>query len=83
LERPQAQLAAMLCDVGHFKQYDDCYGHTAGEKFLRTVAEVLSATFKRAGEACVRCGREETATVPAVVSDAQASKRLEMARLPV
>lgn len=81
--RHETQLAVMLCDVDHFKQYNDYYGHVAGDKCLRTVAEVLSATFKRAGETCARYGGEEFAVVLPSVTDLQASKRAETARQAV
>ncbi|UCH46576.1 MAG: GGDEF domain-containing protein [Betaproteobacteria bacterium] len=82
-QRHQTQLAVMLCDVDHFKQYNDYYGHTAGDKCLRAVAEVISATFKRAGETCARYGGEEFAVVLPSVTDVQAAERAEMARQAV
>ena len=82
-QRHETEMAIMLCDVDHFKKYNDYYGHTAGDRCLRMVADVLSATFKRAGETCARYGGEEFAVVLTSVIDVQASKRAEMARYAV
>jgi two-component system cell cycle response regulator len=48
---------AML-DVDHFKLYNDHRGHPAGDRVLRTVAEVLIAVV-RSGESVYRYGGEE------------------------
>ena len=37
-----APLALLMVDVDHFKQYNDCYGHLAGDDTLRQVAAALS-----------------------------------------
>lgn len=47
-----------LCDIDFFKHYNDTYGHQAGDKALRAVAEALAA-FGRQGEGVYRYGGEE------------------------
>jgi len=47
-----------LLDVDHFKQYNDRYGHQAGDVALQAVADVLR-THTRTGDAAYRYGGEE------------------------
>lgn len=39
--RHDTPLCAIMIDVDHFKQFNDMFGHTAGDKVLRTVSEVI------------------------------------------
>ncbi len=50
--------AVVLCDVDHFKAYNDRYGHLAGDDALRRVAEAISSGL-RGGDAAYRYGGEE------------------------
>jgi len=50
--------AVVLCDVDHFKAYNDHYGHLAGDDALRRVAEAISSSL-RGGDAAYRYGGEE------------------------
>jgi diguanylate cyclase (GGDEF)-like protein/PAS domain S-box-containing protein len=79
-QRHDTQLAMMLCDVDHFKRYNDHYGHLAGDECLKAVAKVLSGIFKRAGEICARYGGEEFAVVLPSENDKRALERAEVAR---
>jgi two-component system, cell cycle response regulator len=49
---------AVLCDVDHFKGYNDHYGHLAGDTVLRTVADTIGRS-TRAGDLVYRYGGEE------------------------
>jgi diguanylate cyclase (GGDEF)-like protein len=57
--RSGGSLAVLLVDVDHFKRYNDCYGHLAGDDCLRRVAQTLAQTLRRPGDLLCRYGGEE------------------------
>ncbi len=57
--REQTPLSLILCDIDYFKNYNDSYGHQAGDDCLQQVAEALSRTVKRASDLVARYGGEE------------------------
>ena len=63
-----APLSLILCDIDHFKLYNDTYGHIAGDKCLQEVAAVIRSTFKRGGDLVARYGGEEFAVIMPMTS---------------
>lgn len=61
LSREQLPLSLILCDVDHFKAYNDNYGHPAGDHCLQRVAQVLMASVRRPADFVARYGGEEFA----------------------
>lgn len=61
--REQSQLGIILCDVDHFKKYNDTYGHLAGDDCLKAVAGALKRVIKRPDDLVARYGGEELAIV--------------------
>ncbi len=52
-------LALLMVDVDHFKLYNDCYGHQAGDGCLAKVAVLLQEQSRRAADLVARYGGEE------------------------
>ena len=52
-------LTAIMIDIDYFKQYNDNYGHLAGDDVLRQVAKLLLNSVNRAGDLVARYGGEE------------------------
>ncbi len=62
-QRQQAPLTLVLCDIDHFKQYNDTYGHPAGDECLIAVAQALQTCVNRATDCLARYGGEEFAMI--------------------
>ncbi|WP_221795426.1 diguanylate cyclase domain-containing protein [Oceanobacter mangrovi] len=61
--RRSSYVAMVLVDIDHFKEYNDHYGHQAGDLALRQVASALMECAKRTDELVARYGGEEFAMI--------------------
>ena len=61
--RNQQRVAVLLADIDCFKDYNDRYGHQAGDECLRAVAVSLSQCARRPLDFVARYGGEEFAVV--------------------
>jgi len=61
--RNKHDLAVILCDVDHFKKYNDTYGHLKGDDCLKVVARALNSVCKRSTDLVARYGGEEFCAV--------------------
>ena len=62
-ERAGLSVALILADIDHFKAFNDCYGHQAGDACLKAVADGLSACVRHPPDLVARYGGEEFACV--------------------
>ena len=57
--RANSSVAVILMDVDFFKDYNDHYGHPAGDTVLKRLADLMERATARAGEVVGRYGGEE------------------------
>ena len=61
--RYQSSLSLIMIDIDFFKNYNDHYGHVAGDQCLRLVAKALQEQVQRPGDLASRYGGEEFAVI--------------------
>lgn len=60
-KRDEDTLSIITADIDHFKEYNDHYGHPAGDKCLFEVAQTMKGALYRPGDVVARIGGEEFA----------------------
>jgi diguanylate cyclase (GGDEF)-like protein len=61
--REQQPLSLIMLDIDYFKEFNDIYGHQAGDDCLKKVAACLRKNVRRAGDLVARYGGEEFVVV--------------------
>lgn len=72
-QRRDAPLSVMMIDVDHFKEYNDTFGHAAGDACLQELATILERHCRRASDLAGRWGGEEFLVV-LCETDAEAAR---------
>lgn len=80
--RSNEPLCVIMCDVDHFKRFNDEYGHDAGDEVLRVVGRVLSEMF-RDGDIVCRYGGEEFTIIAPRTTQSDLIRRTEDVRLAI
>jgi len=78
-QRSGLPLSLLMLDVDHFKQFNDTFGHPAGDEVLRQLARVL-ADARRANDVVARYGGEEFAVILVDTAKFTAAKVAERVR---
>lgn len=63
MRRKKQPLTLLFCDIDHFKEYNDNFGHQAGDACLMAVARAMSTQVAREGQFLARYGGEEFVAV--------------------
>jgi diguanylate cyclase (GGDEF)-like protein len=86
--RTKKEFAVLMADVDHFKQYNDTFGHPAGDEVLKKVARILQ-TSAREMDCVARYGGEEfcimlpeTAIAGAAILANRVCERIAAAEFP-
>lgn len=61
--RAQSEVSMLMIDVDNFKQYNDTYGHVAGDEVLKRIASTVEGCVGRPSDLAARFGGEEFAVV--------------------
>ena len=77
--REKESVALLMLDIDHFKEFNDRYGHPAGDEALRAFADVLRSCI-RDGDIAARYGGEEFAVLLPSVDEATADTIAERIR---
>ena len=87
-KKKQQSLSIILCDVDFFKQYNDTYGHQAGDLCLKQVAQTLAQSIRNS-DLAARYGGEEfvvvllnTSSEVAIVTAQRLCDRVKSLKIP-
>ncbi len=81
-ERDSTPLSLILCDVDHFKKFNDTWGHHIGDQVLKFVASVLEKNTK-GKDSVARYGGEEFAIALPNTGIDNAEKLAEQIRIEI
>ncbi len=83
LRRTLTPIALLMCDIDYFKKFNDTYGHVAGDRCIRSVADSLRNHCKRVTDIPARYGGEEFAVIMPNTGASEAASIAESIRLEI
>ena len=81
--RNRQQISIVMLDIDHFKGFNDCRGHQAGDECLKRVAKVILEATENTRALAARYGGEEFAIILPDVDEQGAFKVAEAIRLTI
>ncbi|MEM7017967.1 MAG: diguanylate cyclase [Pseudomonadota bacterium] len=63
LQREDSSLSLIMCDIDHFKKFNDTYGHQSGDLCIQQVAQAIRLNTRRPADVPARYGGEEFAII--------------------
>ena len=58
-KRSKNPLSVLMVDIDYFKNFNDSFGHQAGDECLASIASLMKSTFRRPSDFVARYGGEE------------------------
>lgn len=81
-QRYHHSIGVIMIDIDHFKQFNDTYGHDAGDYVLKTVGQLIQERVRRSDIACRYGGEELTLILPSTTLE-EAALRAEALRVQI
>jgi len=81
--RYNRDLALLMIDLDHFKDYNDAFGHLAGDEALRRVGECILSAVRRGLDVVARYGGEEFVVILSETDSVGAARVAEQIRVAV
>ncbi|MDD5155438.1 MAG: sensor domain-containing diguanylate cyclase [Candidatus Omnitrophica bacterium] len=81
--RQDSYFSLLMIDIDNFKNYNDTFGHTAGDMVLRTLSAAITDSFKGHGAIASRFGGEEFCIILPHIDKKKASEAAEKLRLKI
>ncbi|HZK19029.1 MAG TPA: diguanylate cyclase [Clostridia bacterium] len=78
--RGRFPVALVMVDIDHFKNYNDSYGHLAGDQCLKAVARIIDGTVRSPGDFVARYGGEEFVVLLSNTTEGGAAQLAERIR---
>ncbi len=79
--RDGGSIGIVMMDIDHFKQYNDTYGHTAGDLLLKQLGSLMLSNMRQGDAACRYGGEEFVLVMPGASLNAATNRANQLSRL--